>query len=65
MSNEIKTVNDLAHKMVNMGDVENEFGALVSPTLLIHDANGKELVMKNFYLRGDNKAFMILDEVKE
>lgn len=62
MSYKIKTTNDLAHKMVDMGDAENNFGALVSPVLLVQDANGKEFFIKDFYLRGDNKAFMVLGE---
>lgn len=61
MSNfDVKTVNDLAHKILNMGDVENSFGALVSPDIVIHDGDGNEFVINDFYLRGDDKAVMIL-----
>lgn len=59
---QVKTVRDLAQKMVDMGDVENSFGAVVSPEVIIQDANGKEFVINDFYLRGDDIAFMTLVE---
>lgn len=59
---QVKTVRDLAQKMVSMGDVENSFGAVVSPEVVIQDANGKEFVIDDFYLRGDDIAFMTLVE---
>lgn len=62
MSFDIKTVRDLTYNMVNMGDVENSFGAVVSPEIIIQDSTGKEYVIDDFYLRGDDKAFMILKE---
>ena len=62
MSTDINTVRDLTYNMVNMGDVENSFGAVVSPEIIIQDSSGKEYVIDDFYLRGDDKAFMILTE---
>lgn len=58
----ITTTRDLAHFIVNMADVENEFGALVSPEISVCSVDGKEFVIKDFYLRGDNKAVMVLHE---
>lgn len=49
----INTLKDLTYKMLDMADAES------SPELLI-EIDGKELVVKDFYLRGDNKAIMIL-----
>jgi len=59
---ETKTVRDLVHNILNMADVENSFGALVSPDIVIHDGDGNEFVINDFYLRGDDKAVMILCE---
>jgi len=59
---QVKSVRDLTQKMVNMGDVENSFGAVVSPKIVIQDSKGKEYIMDDFYLRGDDIAFMTLVE---
>lgn len=62
MSFDIRTVRDLTHCILNMGDVEDEFGASVSPELSIYDAKGNVFIVNDFYLRGDGKAVMILSE---
>ena len=62
MNFDVKTIRDLVHKIMNMPDVENSFGAVVSPDLIIHDGDGNEFVINDLYLRGDDKAVLILSK---
>ena len=60
---EIKTLNDLVHAICNTPStlVENDFGALVSPSLFVTDGE-QEFSIKNVWVRGDNK--MVIEVVE-
>lgn len=58
MDFEIKTVRDLTHAILNTPDVENPFGAPVSPPIEIQDSEGFGFEITEFYLRGDDVVSM-------
>lgn len=61
----IRTIKDLVHCVLGMPDIKNEVGELISPEISVRSADGKEFVINDFYLRGDDKAVMIIKEVLE
>ena len=57
----IKTLNDLAHAICNTHDIEDRNGNLVSPKLVVEDDLGNEYIIRDVYVRRDDKVVVKID----